>query len=136
MATDQPAGTEASMTGLVGGVIDDLQQLMKQQFALLKEEVKEDLTKTRQAATPLLIGVGLLSIGALVLGLTLAHLLEWAFRPHLPLWGAFAIVTGVLVGTGLALFVAGQKKFQAFNPLPDRTLDALKENVQCLTSPK
>jgi uncharacterized membrane protein YqjE len=136
MATDLQHGTEPSMTDLVKGIIDDVQVLTRQQFDLLKHELQEDLSKTRQAAMPMLAGLGVLLIGALLLGATLGLLLEWAFRPHLPLWGAFGIVTAVFAAAGLGLFFAGQKKFQTFNPLPDRTLDALKENVQCLTNPK
>ena len=37
---------------------------------------------------------------------------------------------------GVALFFAGEKQFEKFNPLPDRSLEALKENVECLTNPK
>jgi len=138
MAIDLRNGTdtEPSMTSLVKGIIDDVQTLTKQQFSLLKQELQEDFAKSREAATPMLIGIGILLMGALLLGFTLAHLLEWACRPQLPLWGAFGIVTVLMIGTGLALFFVGQKKFQAFNPLPDRTLEALKENVQCLTNPK
>jgi uncharacterized membrane protein YqjE len=134
MATDLRNGTdtEPSVTGLVKGIIDDVQTLTKQQFALLKQEIKEDMANTQRAATPMLIGIGILAISSLLLGITLGLLLNWAF-PALPLWGAFAIVTVIMVGVGFALFTAGQKKFQTFNPLPDRTLEALTENVQALT---
>jgi len=135
MANDLRNGTETdpSVTGLVKGIIDDVQTLTKQQFALLKQELEEDFAKTRHAAMPMLVGLGVLLIGTLLLGITLGLLLEWAFRPHLPHWAAFAIVTVVMGGVGLALFFAGQKQFQSFNPLPDRTLDALKDNVAAVT---
>jgi len=132
---DAAHGDDASLTGLVKGIIDDVQALTKQQFALLKQEVKEDLGKTAQAGTLLGIGVVALLIGVLLLCLTIPLLLNWAF-PTLPLWGAFAIVTGVVLAAGLGLFFVGLKKFQSFNPLPDRTAEALKENLQCLTNPK
>jgi len=135
MATDlrYSTETEPSVTSLVKGVIDDVQTLTKQQFALLRQEIKEDLSKSWHAGLPMMIGVGVLMIGTLLLGITLGHLLEWAFRPHLPLWGAFAIATALLAGIGYVLFYVGQKQFQTFNPLPDRTLEALEKNVQSLT---
>jgi len=134
MATDLRNGTEteSSVTGLIKGIIDDVQTLTKQQFTLLKQELEEDFAKSRHAAMPMVIGLGVMLIGTLLLGITLGLLLNWAF-PALPLWAAFAIVTVVMGGVGFALFYAGQKKFQAFNPLPDRTLDALKDNVASLT---
>jgi len=133
MATDLRNGTEPSVTHLVKGVIEDVQTLTKQQLELFKQELQEDFAKTRTAALPMLIGLGVMLIGTLLLAITLGLLLEWALRPYLPLWAAFGIVTVLLGGTGLGLFFAGLKKFQTFNPLPDRTLDALKENVQSLT---
>jgi len=138
MATDLRNGpdTEPSMTSLVKGVIDDVQKLITQQLTLFKQELQEDFSKSRHAALPMVIGLGILHIGALLLGITLGLLLHWAASPHLPYWAAFAIVTALMIGVGYALFHVGQKKFQAFNPLPDRTLEALKENVQCLTNPK
>src|SRR5207237_890908 len=127
MAIDLRNGTdtEPSVTGLVKGIIDDVQTLTKQQFALLKQELQEDFTKSRQAGLPMMIGLGVMLIGTLLLGITLGLLLNWAF-PALPLWAAFAIVTALMLGAGFALFSAGQKQFQSFNPLPDRTLEALK----------
>jgi uncharacterized membrane protein YqjE len=137
MATDLRNGTETepSMTSLVKGVIDDVQKLITQQLTLFKQELQEDFTKSRHAALPMVIGLGIMLIGALLLGITLGLFLNWAF-PSLPLWGAFAIVTVLMGGVGFALFLVGQAKFRTFNPLPDRTLEALKENVQCLTNPK
>jgi len=134
MATDLCNGTETepSITGLIKGVIEDVQTLTKQQFTLLKQELQEDFAKSRDAALPMMIGLGVMLIGTLLLGITLGLLLNWAI-PALPLWGAFGIVTVVMGGVGLVLFFAGQKKFQSFNPLPDRTLEALKDNVSSLT---
>jgi len=134
MATDlrNRTDTEPRMTNLVKGVIDDVQKLTKQQLELFKQELQEDFSKTRTAALPMLAGLGVMLIGTLLLGITLALLLQWAL-PHMPYWAAFAIVTVLMVGTGAALFYAGMKKFETFNPLPDRTLDALKDNVQSLT---
>jgi hypothetical protein len=138
MATDLHNGSETqpSVTGLVQGVLEDVQMLTTQQFALLKHELKEDFARTREACLPLVFGLGGILLGALLLGLTLGLFLEWVFRPHLPLWVAFAIVTVLMAGVGFALFQAGQKRFQAFDLLPERSLEALKENVQCLTNPK
>jgi uncharacterized membrane protein YqjE len=134
MATDLRNGTETepSVTGLVKGIIEDVQTLTKQQFALLKQELEEDFAKSRKAAMPMMIGLGIMLIGTLLLGITLGLLLNWAI-PALPLWAAFAIVTVLMFGGGFALFYEGQKKFETFNPLPDRTLEALKDNVASLT---
>lgn len=129
-------GTPGSMAPLVTGIIDDLQELIKQNLALFKVEVREDFKKTKEAAASLGVGIGLAVVGALHLTLMLVFLLWWAFdsaarsAPGLPLWVCFAIVGGLFAGVGAALFFKGKKKLDSFNPLPDETADALKENVQ------
>lgn len=136
MAADVQYGNEPSMTGLVKGIVDDVQTLTKQQFQLLKAEVKEDVGKTVQAGTLLGAGLVILLLGALLLFMTLGFLLHDWFPQHLSLGGAFAIVTAVVLVAGVGLFFVGLQKFRSFNPLPDRSAEALKENVQCLTNPK
>ena len=129
-------GTPGNMAPLVTGIIDDLQELIKQNLALFKVEVREDFKKTKEAAGALGVGVGLAAVGALHLTLMLVFLLWWAFdsaarsAPGLPLWVCFAIVGGVFPGVGAALTFKGKKKLDSFNPLPDQSAEALKENVQ------
>jgi len=129
-------GTSGSVAPLVAGVIDDLQELIKQNLALFKVEVREDFKKTKEAAAALGVGFGLAVVGALHLTLMLVFLLWWAFdsaarsAPGLPLWVCFAIVGGVFAGVGGALYFKGKKKLDSFNPLPDQSAEALKENVQ------
>ena len=135
MATDLQTQNEPSLTELVKGIVDDVQDLTKQQFALLKQELKEDMRKTGQAAMPMAVGLPIAFVGVLILAIALSQLLDWVF-PALPLWLAYGIVGVVFTVAGVGLFLAGQKKIESFNPLPDRSLEALKENVQCLTNPE
>ncbi len=128
--------SEGSLTGLVTGIVNDAQELVKQQFALFKHEVKEDLRKTMEAAIALGVGIAVALVGALSLWLALVFLLDWAFDPPVPLWGWFAIVGGLFLVAGALLFYAGKAKLESFNPLPDESAEALKENVQWIMKPK
>jgi uncharacterized membrane protein YqjE len=133
--TPPVSSTPGSVAPLVTGIVDDLQELIKQNLTLFKVEVREDFKKTKEAAAALSVGVGLAVVGALHLTFMLVYLLWWAFDPArsasgLPLWVCFAIVGGVFLGVGAALTFRGKKKLDSFNPLPDQTADALKENVQ------
>ncbi len=128
-------GTTGSVAPLVAGIVEDLQELIKQNLALFKVEVREDFKKTKEAAAALGVGIGFAVVGGLHLTLMLVFLLWWAFNPAnresgLPLWVCFAIVGGVFTGVGAALFFRGKKKLDSFNPLPNETAEALKENVQ------
>jgi hypothetical protein len=131
-----PPASENTITGLVGGIINDAQELIGQQLALFRNEVREDLRKTREAALPLAIGVGVLLVGMILMPFMLAHLLYWATDYRLALWGCYGIVGGVFIVLGAVLAYLGKKKFDSFNPLPDETAEVLKENVQWIMNPK
>jgi H+/Cl- antiporter ClcA len=135
MATGVKSENDASVTSLVSGIINDAQELLKQQFQLFKQEVREDLRKSREAALVLGLGIALGLIGAILLALMLAHLLAWA-APQMPLWVCYGICGGVIFAIGLGLYVAGLAKFDSLNPLPKESARTLKENVQWITNPK
>lgn len=130
--------SEQSVTSLVTGIINDAQELIGQQLTMFRAEVKEDLRKTRDAALPMILGGVVTLFGFVLVPFMLAHLLYWAVGPtdtshQLPLWACYGIVGGVFLVLGLALLFWGKKRFDAFNPLPDETANALKENIQWIT---
>jgi len=135
MATNVQSGSDASVTSLVSGIVNDAQELMKQQFALFKAEVKEDMRKTSEATTSLVIGLTATLVGTIVLSFAAAHLLQWAW-PDVHIWVWYAVVGGVVTAVGAGLAFAAYQKFRSFNPLPDETAQALKENLEWKTKPR
>jgi uncharacterized membrane protein YqjE len=134
MAIDVRNGTDQSVTHLVTGIVSDLQDLIKQQLALFRSEVRNDVQKAREAAIPLIIGLSFAMVGAGLLVLMLVHLLHWA--TPIPMWGCYAIVGAGSMLLGGALYYGGMKKLESIHPLPEESAQALKENVQCLMNPK
>jgi Putative Actinobacterial Holin-X, holin superfamily III len=128
---------DVSLTELVSGILDDSQRLLKQQLDLLRAEIRADLKKTREGISFLSAGVGVCALAVILLALASVHLLAW-LAPGLPLWACYAISGGVLAAAGAGLVVAGIHIFGSFNPLPEQSVQALEENVKCLTntSPK
>jgi len=135
MATNLQTSSEPSLTSLVSGIVNDFQELIKQQLALFKAEVSSDIRKTREASVTLVAGVVALLFGAGLLCLMLVHLLEYAFAPHLPLWACYLIVGGVVFAFGAGLTAVGWKQFHSFNPLHSESVDAMKENLEWKTKP-
>jgi CHASE3 domain sensor protein len=134
MATDLQSHPQPSVTSLVSGIIADAQDLIKQQVALVRTEIKEDVNKSISGAIWLASGAGVAAMGALLLCTMLALLLDW-YIPELHWWGGFAIVGGVLTVAGLALLYAAIKKFESIKAMP-QTVQALKETVEWQTNQK
>jgi len=115
---------------LVREVISDLSTLVRQELALAKAETKQELTEAGKAGGAL-GGAGLagwltilfLSL-AVMFGLGAVMPLGWAALIVAVVWGIAAAV----------LFVVGRNKMRAVNPVPERTVQTVKEDVQWLQS--
>lgn len=131
-----------SVTSLVKGIVNDVGDLIKQEFRFASAELKTDLRRTGEAATFLAIGIVVAFLGLGVLALMLVYLLHWLTLPPgvepggLPLWACYAIVGVLLTGSGAALSYVGKKKLDSFNPLPDETAQNIKENLEWITNSK
>jgi hypothetical protein len=133
---------EASMTGLMRGIINDIGDLIRHEIKFARTEIKADLRKTREAAAILALGAGVALLGVILLALMLVHLLHWlsssagADTAAIPLWGCYGIVSAVFLVIGAVATYVGYAKFKSFDPLPDQTAQTLKENVQWIANSK
>jgi len=126
---------DPSFSGLVGGILDDTQKLIEQQFSLFKLDVQKDVQRAKDTGMMLGAGVGLLAAAGLLLLFMLVHLLEWLARPNLEWWACFGIVGGaVALAGGVALYY-GKQKLETLNVVPEQTAQGLKENLQWKTNP-
>lgn len=132
---DLQTAPDVSVTQLVSGIIIDAKKLIKQQLALLRHEVKDDLRKAREAGLSLLWGSVIALVGSILLALMVIQLLSWS-APELPLWACYGIVGAPITALGGILYFAGIQKFKSFNPMPDQSVQALKETLQWKTNPK
>jgi len=127
---DQPE--TANVSSLFSGIIQDSRRLLEQQLTLFQVELKNDIRRTIAAAIPMLIGAVVCIVSLFMFLHAAAYFLCWLV-PDMPFWMGYAIVGGVgaLIGLGLALW--GAVQFQKFNPLPEKTVEGLKENFHWKT---
>lgn len=119
---------EASMGQLLSGIVGDAQELIRKEIALARQEVREELGTAKDAGIKLVIAGGVLAIGGLfllvTLALGLADLLDW------PSWAGFGIVGLVGAIVGYVMLSAAQKQIKQVNPIPQKTVETMKENVE------
>jgi len=119
---------DGSVSQLISGIVGDAQVLVRQEIALARHEISEELSNAKQAGIKLGIAGGVLAIGGLLLIFALAQgiadLLNW------PTWAGYALVGVVLAIIGYFLLSAAQKQIKDVRPIPEQTVETLKENVE------
>jgi uncharacterized membrane protein YqjE len=142
MAVQVPTSSEPGFTTLVREIVNDVEELVKHQIRFARAEIKEEIHKSKEAASVLALGLVSAILGVLFLGMSLVHLLHWLTEPPgvdlagLPLWGCHAIVAAVFLIAGSGLCLLGRKMFASFTPLPEQTAQTIKENVEWITNSK
>jgi hypothetical protein len=132
MATNLQTDPGPGVGALVSGIVQDAQELIDQQLALFKQEMRQDLKKARKGLGLLALAAGTLLVGSILLGLMLVHLLA-TLAPSLPLWSCYAIIGGILAGIGAFLAMQGREKLGQVGP--EQTTKALEENLEWKTKP-
>jgi len=123
--------SEPSVAALLGGIVNDVKDLLVQELALTTLEVHDTLRRAKSAAIALGLGIGVVAIGGMLLMLMLVQVL--AAYTAIPLWGCYGIVGGALVVLGGVLLAMGKRQAEEIDVVPQRTLETMKENVQWLT---
>jgi hypothetical protein len=119
---------DSSIATLLGGIVGDAQQLVHQEIALARQEIREEISTAKDAGVQLAIAGAVLAVGGLLLVLMLAQgladLLNW------PTWAGYGIVGVVLAIIGYILFSSAQQRAKQLRPVPEKTVETLKENVE------
>jgi hypothetical protein len=129
MAIDFQTDPEPGVAALAGGIINDAQTLLKQELALAKREVLDELHKSKEAAIFLGSGVAIAAQAGLLLAFMLVHLLHSLYGEYLPLWGCYGIVSACLGLIGLGLLLAGKHRASTVHLMPQQTIASMKDNV-------
>ena len=126
MATERER--EPSLASLLSGIVGDAQVLVRQEIALARQEVREEISNAKDAGITLAAAGGVLAVGGLLLVLTLAQAL--AYFLHWPVWAGYGVVGIVLAIGGYILLSSAQRRMKQINPMPEKTVETLKENVE------
>jgi len=139
MSTDLEDRSGQTAASLVSGILDDLQDLVEQQFQLTRREIEEEIRQRAAAAAIFTLGLGVFFLDAIVLSLTLAHLLHWVASPPgtdpawLPLWACHAVLAAVLVVIGGVLTWVGRARFRSIDRSQNPVTEFLQENAPWTT---
>ena len=122
---------QQSISSLVSGILRDASELISKEIMAARLEMKEELTKAKATAVLMGMAAVCLLLGAIVLLFAVVYLLDE--YTELKLWACYAIVSGVLLLSGVGILLAGKKRAEQTNLVPTTTIENAKEDARWIT---
>jgi len=117
---------QRTVTDVLQDIVGNVQEIIRAEFRLAKAETKEKVRKASRPAT--MLGVGA-AIGMYGLGFVLLAVV-YALSQVVAAWLA-ALIVGVALAIMAAILVStGKKALKRISPVPEKTVQTVKENVQ------
>jgi hypothetical protein len=132
MSTPMHETDDRSIGDLVGEATSELSLLLRKEVELAKLEVKQEIRDGAESAKWLGIGAfcGYLAV------LLLAFAASWALAEVMPAALGFLIVAVVLGIAAAITLKTGRERLERVDPVPENTVETLKEDVQWLKARK
>ena len=129
--SDRPTPSDASLGELVAHATADLSSLLRQEVALAKVEIKQEVVSAGKGAG-MLGGAGFAGLFGLVfLSISAAYGISWL---GVPLGCAFFTVGLLYVLAAGVLALLGKKNLSKVGP-PEKTIETVKDDVEWVKHP-
>jgi uncharacterized membrane protein YqjE len=119
-------GQEQSLSQLLSAMTNDLGRLFRQEVELAKVEMKEEATKTGKVAG--MFGAAGVAAHMALLFISLAA--AWLLDAVMPESLAYLLVGIVYAIAAAILAKTGQERMKQLRPVPEQTIETVKEDVQ------
>jgi hypothetical protein len=117
---------DKSVSELISDMTSQLSTLLHKEVEMAVAELRDEAKQAAKAG-------GMLGAGAFAgyLAAVLAAFgLAWWFDRKLPRWVAFFLVAGLHGAAAAALLKRGAEEMKQVDPVPQQTIDSLKDNVE------
>ena len=118
---------DASITGMLSSLTENVSTLFRKEIQLARAETSEKVTQA-MVAVGSIVGGGILALAALIV--LLQALVIALTNAGIPAGWSALIVGVIVVGIAYALVQKGINDLKAENLVPERTIDSLKEDAQ------
>ena len=116
---------ERPISAVLHDIVGNVQEIVRSEVRLATTEIREEIGKSRAAATLVALGAMMIFLSAVFVLLAIVYALSMV----MPAWAA-ALVVGIVEGLCAALFlVLGIRRFRNVRAMP-KTAASVKENVE------
>ncbi len=115
-----------SMGEIVQSILRDIQDVLRSELRLARAEMTEKAQRAGKAGALM----GGAAVGGLLAAMALVATCIAALALAMAVWLAALIMTVVLACVAAACFFAGRAKLRLLTPVPEQTVETLKEDVE------
>jgi predicted phage tail protein len=106
---------------------DDFSHLVRQEMALARAEISENLNRGRQGATQMAIGGVLAYTGLLALIAAIVILVGNWIDSY---WLSALLVGAIIVAVGVVMLLSGKGKLEKMNLVPKKTINSIERDAK------
>ena len=122
---------DRSISEVLQDILRNLQELLRSEVRLAKAEIREAATRATWSAVWVAAGIA----GVLSAWMFLLWTAVYALSTLMSMWAATLVVAVVVAIAGSLSIAAGIRRFQRVRPIPERTVESIKENLEWIKQP-
>ena len=122
---------ERSVSDVLQDILRNLQEMVRSEIRLAKVEIRGEVKLAVSSGTWIAAG----AVAAMSAWTFMLWTLAYALATRMPLWAATLIITAVMAATAAALIMSGIRRGKQVHPIPGRTVESVKENLEWMKQP-
>jgi len=122
---------ERSVSVVLQDILRNLQEMVRSEVRLAKVEIRDEARRAVSSGIWIAAGV----VGALSAWLFLLWTVAYLLAARMSMWAATLLIAIVMAGVASVLIVGGMRRVKRIQPIPERTVQSVKENLEWMKQP-
>ena len=122
---------ERSVSDVVQDILRNLQEMVRSEIRLAKVEIRGEVKQAVSSGVWIAAG----GVAATSAWIFLLWTLAYALATRMSMWAATLLVAVVMTAAAAALIMSGIRRAKRIRPIPERTVESVKENLEWMKQP-
>ena len=122
---------ERAVADVLQDIVRNLQEIVRSEVRLAKVEIRGEAK--RAVSSGIWIAAG--GAGALTAWAFLLWTGAYLLATRMPMWAATLVVAVVIMAVASVLIIVGIRRLTRIHPVPERTVESIKENLEWMKQP-
>ena len=124
-------GEERSVSDVFQDILRNLQEMVRSEIRLAKVEIRGEVKQAVSSGVWIAAG----GVAATSAWIFLLWTLAYALAARMSMWAATLLVAVVMAAAAAALIMSGIRRAKRIRPIPERTVESVKENLEWMKQP-